>query len=171
MGGAAGSVAVGGSSGSSGGDTVIPGGAAGTGPIGGSDSGGSGPTAGTGGSGGEAPVGPYAPRTGKFKMLVYSKTAAFRHDGSIVTGKAMLNTIATEIGIDPPDVKEDNTWLANIDDYELLFFMNCTGDIFTDPEEAFFEAWLKKGGAGAGVHSATDSENGWAFYAEVTGQY
>ena len=170
-GGSAGSTASGSTSGGSAGDTVMPGaGSAGT-PTGGMGGGGTGPTAGSGGSGGEAPVGPYAPRTGKFKMLVYSNTQAFRHDGSIATGKTMLNTIATEIGIDPPDVKEDNTWLANIDDYELLFFMNCTGNIFTDPEQAIFEAWMKKAGAWAGVHAATDTENGWPFYSEVTGQY
>jgi type 1 glutamine amidotransferase len=126
---------------------------------------------GMGGMGGMAEVGPYAPRSGKFKMLVYSKTAAFRHDGSIVTGKALLNTIASDIGIDPPTVTETNDWLANIDDYELLFFMNPTGDIFNEQEQGIFETWMKKGGAWCGTHSATDTENGWAFYSEVTGQY
>jgi type 1 glutamine amidotransferase len=162
------------STGGSGGQTVVPqAGSAGT-PAAGGTGGGAGPTGGTGssgGSGGMAPVDAYSPRMGKFKMLVYSKTAAFRHADSIGTGKAMLNAIATEIGIDPPDVKEDNTWMANIDDYELLFFMNPTGDIFTDQEEGIFETWMKKGGAFAGVHAATDTENGWGFYSEVTGQY
>jgi hypothetical protein len=30
---------------------------------------------------------------------------------------------------------------------------------------------MEDDGAFAGVHSATDTENGWAFYSEVTGQY
>jgi type 1 glutamine amidotransferase len=30
---------------------------------------------------------------------------------------------------------------------------------------------MESSGAFAGVHSATDTENGWAFYSEVTGQY
>jgi uncharacterized protein len=162
------------STGGSGGGTVVPtGGSAGT-PSGGGTGGDVGPTGGMGGSGGTAPDDPNVKRSGKFKMLVYSKTAAFRHDGSIVTGKALLTTIASEIGIDPPTITEDNAWLANINDYEILFFLNPTGDIFTEPEQQIFQTWMEnpeRGGAFAGTHSATDTENGWAFYSEVTGQY
>jgi type 1 glutamine amidotransferase len=56
-------------------------------------------------------------------------------------------------------------------EFEILFFMNPTGDIFNDAEQKIFEAWMRDGGAFAGTHSATDTENGWAFYSEVTGQY
>jgi uncharacterized protein len=162
------------STGGSGGGTVVPtGGSAGT-PSGGGSGGDVDPTGGMGGSGGTAPDDPNVKRSGKFKMLVYSKTAGFRHDGSIVTGKALLTTIASELKIDPPTITEDNAWLANINDYELLFFLNTTGDIFNDAEQDIFEAWMKKadrGGAWCGTHSATDTENGWAFYSEVNGQY
>jgi type 1 glutamine amidotransferase len=136
-------------------------------------SGGSGvdPTGGMGGTGGSGPITAYSPRSGKFKMLVYSKTNAFRHDGSIGTGKTMLTTIASEIGIDPPTITEDNDWLANINDYEIVFFMNPTGDIFNTQEEEAFQTWMEEKGAFGGVHSATDTEQGWPFYKEVTGQY
>lgn len=103
-------------------------------------------------------------------MVVYSKTAVYRHDQSILSGKAMLTQIAADIGIDPPTITEENGFLANLDDYELVFFLNPTGDIFNDQEQALFETWMKKGGAYCGVHSATDTESTWGFYSEVTGQ-
>jgi type 1 glutamine amidotransferase len=126
-----------------------------------------------GGSGGEAPTSPYAPRSGSFKMLVYHRTEGFPHVESINTGKALLQEIAQEEGFEAvlTETNEDITpeGLAN---YEIVFFLNTTGDIFTDAEQDDFEAWMTtKNGAFAGVHSATDTENGWDFYSEVTGQY
>lgn len=133
----------------------------------GSSTGGSG-----GGSGGSAGTGPYAPRTGTFKMLIYSKTAAFRHD-SIANGIAMLQSIATEQGFTTKatETNEDIT-PEGLKQYEIIFFMNSTGDIFNATEQKTFEDWMTtQNGAMAGTHAATDTENGWAFYSEVTGQY
>lgn len=40
---------------------------------------------------------------------------------------------------------EDNAFLADIDDFELIFFMNPTGYVFTDQEQKIFEAWMGRG--------------------------
>jgi type 1 glutamine amidotransferase len=162
------------------------GGSGGSGPMGGSSTGGSnaaagsGPMAGSGGGGGEVAVGPYAPRTGSFKMLVYSKTGGYRHTDSINKGKVMLQQIATEQGFEVvmSETNEDIKFnpaapTEGLGKYEIVFFMNSTGDIFNDAEQKAYEDWMtsEKGGAFAGVHSATDTEKGWAFYSDVTGQY
>lgn len=168
------------SSGGAGGTSALPeGGSAGTVATGGSvaaggtvATGGSSGSGSGGGSGGSVATGPYAPRTGTFKMLVYSKTAAFRHD-SIANGIAMLQTIATEQGftVKATETNEDIT-PEGLKQYEIIFFMNSTGDIFNATEQKTFEDWMTtQNGAMAGTHSATDTENGWAFYSEVTGQY
>lgn len=140
--------------------------------IGGSAGGGMPPDSSPGGMGGSETVSspPYVPRSGKFGMVVYSKTVGFRLGPSIETGTAMLNEIASELGLDPPLVTEENTFLDDIDAYELVFFMNTTGDIFTDDEQAKFEIWMKKGGAFCGTSSATDTEFAWPFYKEIIGQ-
>lgn len=162
-----------GSGGTAGGAGGASGGAGGT-PSGGSGGGAGGaggrggaPSGGAGGAGGA--TGFYAPRSGTFKMLAYSKTAAFRH-GSIAAGHAMLDQIALEQGF-TVEHTETNAFLGRLNEFEILFFMNPTGDIFTTQEQQTFENWMTNGGAFAGVHSATDTENGWAFYSEVTGQY
>jgi type 1 glutamine amidotransferase len=130
-------------------------------------------TAPTGGTGGAPEIGPYSPRTGSFKMLAYSATKAFRHDESIGTGKTMLTEIAKEQGFELT-LTEANTEITpeGLAKYEILFFMNPTGDIFNETQQKTFEDWMtQKNGAFAGTHSATDTENNWAFYKEVTGQY
>jgi len=159
----------------SGGGTVIPNGGTGGSTPDAGGSGGSGPVAGSssGGSGGAPIVTPYSPRTGTFKMLVYSKTAAFRHDGAIGTGKAMLQQIAADQGF-TVTLTETNDLITpeGLKQFEIVFFMNSTGDIFNATEQKTFEDWMTtQNGAMAGVHAATDTENGWAFYSEVTGQY
>lgn len=119
------------------------------------------------------PEGPYAPRTGSFKMLVYSKTAGFRHDESITTGREMLNAIATQQGFEVKftETNEEIT-VEGLSNYEIVFFLNSTGNIFSDQEQQAYQEWMEThDGAFAGVHSATDTENGWGFYSEVTGQY
>jgi uncharacterized protein len=116
--------------------------------------------------------GPYAPRTGSFKMLIYTLTKAFRHD-SITQGVAMLQEIGQEQGFETV-VATDNSdiTLEGLSQYEIVFFMNPTGDIFNSTEQQAYEDWMTtKNGAFGGTHSATDTENGWAFYSEVTGQY
>jgi len=170
-----------GNGGATGGSNEIPPGGGGSSatPIGGSvttgGAGGGAEQAGSnsGGSGGSDMVSPdpYAPRSGKFKMVIYSKTAGFRLAGAIETGTLMLNEIAAEVGIDPPLVTEENTFVDDIDAYELVFFMNPSGDIFTEDEQAKFEAWMTKGGAFCGTSAATDTENGWPFYKEIIGQH
>jgi len=145
---------------------------AGSGGAGVGNAGSSAGTAGIAGSGGAPPTNLYAPRNGSFKMLVYSKTAGFRHDGSIVTGKAMLQEIASEQGFEVV-ITETNELItpAALAKFEIVFFMNPSGDVFNDQEQQAYEDWMVAGGAFGGVHTATDTESGWQFYSEVTGQF
>jgi type 1 glutamine amidotransferase len=174
--------------GGSGGSSAMP-----NGGSGGSTSGGAGPQGGSapqggseaqGGSGGAAPVGPYTPRTGSFKMLVLTRTKGFRHTDSINTGVLMLQQIAQEQGFEltfagsaADDTASDAEVAAQITpealaNYEIIFHMNTTGDMFNDAQQKIYEDWMTtKNGAFAGVHSATDTESGWPFYSDVTGQY
>jgi type 1 glutamine amidotransferase len=127
------------------------------------------------GAGGAAtnplPVGePYAPRSGSFKAVVYSRTEAFRHASAIEAGTALLQEIADEQGFDVL-FTEENAFLADLESTEMVFFLHTSGDVFDEEEEQLFEAWMARGGAFAGTHSATDTEAGWAFYSEVIGQY
>ncbi len=115
---------------------------------------------------------PYAARTGPFKMLAYSKTNGFRHQDSIDSGKRMLTELAAQYDFEVT-LTESNDEITpeGLSQHEILFFLNPTGDVFNNEEQRIFEEWMTQGGAFVGTHSATDTENGWAFYSEVTGQY
>ena len=53
--------------------------------------------------------------------------------------------------------------------YDVVVFMNTTGDVLNDEQEAAFEAWYRAGGGFVGVHAATDTEYGWDWYGELVG--
>jgi type 1 glutamine amidotransferase len=164
---------------------LATGGTAGAPPIGGT--GGSDPVGGsagtgmetgggagmTGGSGG-APPGAYTPRTGSFKMLVYSQVCcgAFPHD-SRPAGQKMLQAIGQKQGFEVTLANnESEINPEGLAKYEIVFFLNSTGDLWTSGNlRRDFETWIRNNGAYAGMHGATDSANSWAFYKELTGQY
>jgi type 1 glutamine amidotransferase len=119
------------------------------------------------------PEDPYAPREGSFNVLVFSKTTEFRHISSIITGQALLEDIAEEwdFSVEFTETNENFT-VEGLSQFELVFFLNTTGNILTDVEESAFEEWMTgHNGAFVGTHSATDTERGWPFYSDVTGQY
>jgi uncharacterized protein len=161
-GGTGSSIAGGGSpsvGGASTGGLASVGGASGEGPQAGSNSGGN----------ATGPLDLYAPRSGTFNMVVYSKTTQYRHASSIESGTLLLRKIAAEVGAHVL-VTEENSFIENLDAYELVFFMNTSGPLFNADEKSKLEAWMKRGGAFSGTHSAAETEYGWPFYLEVIGQ-
>ncbi len=132
--------------------------------------------------------GAYCDREGPFTMLVYSQTSGYRHP-SIAQGYQMLDRIAAKQGFSIERADGDCNASAGIEiqycggqqysvfteealsKYEIIFVLNATGGNLGNNEKAAFEAFMTNNGAFAGVHAATDHENGWAFYSEVTGQY
>jgi uncharacterized protein len=176
--GGTGGVATGGTgnvgTGGTGGDSV--GGTAGMEAVGGSAGSGmeTGGGAGmAGGSGGAPPIDAYSPRTGSFKMLVYSQVCcgAFNHP-SRAAGRSMLQAIGQKQGFEVTlanDESEINP--EGLAKYEIVFFLNSTGNLWQSGNlRRDYETWIRNNGAYAGMHGATDSAETWAFYKELTGQ-
>lgn len=110
-------------------------------------------------------------KDGPFKMLVFSHTAGFRHP-SIPFGQQMLQDLADANDF-TVDLTEDSTQFTseNLAQYEAVFFLNTTSDVFNEEQENAFESFITNGGAFVGVHSAADTEHGWPFYGELVGSY
>jgi cytochrome c len=105
------------------------------------------------------------------RVLVFSKTAAFRH-GSIPQGVAAVERIGDEHGI-AVDTTEDATAFTaeNLATYDAVVFMSTTGDVLDDGQQAAFEEYIRSGGGYVGVHAASDTEYTWPWYGELVGAY
>lgn len=110
-------------------------------------------------------------RPGKAKVLVFSKTAGFRH-ASIPAGIEAVKKLGTENNFDV-DTTEDASKFTenNLRQYSAIIFLNTTGDVLNTAQEADFERYVQAGGGFVGIHAATDTEYDWAWYGKLVGAY
>ncbi|BFO17122.1 hypothetical protein SHKM778_35100 [Streptomyces sp. KM77-8] len=105
------------------------------------------------------------------KVLVFSKTAGFRHD-SIPEGIAALKELGAPAGISVTATEEARQFTtANLAKYDAVAFLSTTGDVLNAEQQAAFENYVKNGGGYLGIHAAADTEYDWAFYGGLVGAY
>jgi type 1 glutamine amidotransferase len=106
-----------------------------------------------------------------YKLLIFSKTAAFRH-ASIKDGKLALQKLAVAHNV-AIDFTEDSTAFTdtNLKQYNAVVFLLTTGEILDGSQQAAFERYIHAGGGYLGIHSATDTEYNWSWYGKLVGAY
>ncbi|HUC39931.1 MAG TPA: ThuA domain-containing protein [Gemmatimonadales bacterium] len=105
------------------------------------------------------------------RVLVFSKTAAFRHS-SIPNGIAAIRKLGQENGF-AVDATEDASAFTqkNLARYSAVVFLSTTGDVLNPAQQDVFERYIQAGGGYVGVHSATDTEYDWPWYGRLAGAY
>lgn len=105
------------------------------------------------------------------KILVFSKTAGFRH-ASIAAGKTMFLQLSGQHHY-AADTTEDASVFtpANLKKYKAVVFLNTTGDVLNDAQQDAFKSFIQHGGGYIGIHAATDTEYDWPWYNELAGAY
>lgn len=110
-------------------------------------------------------------QTGKINILVFSKTAAFRHE-SIGAGKDALIKMAKDKGFSANFTEDASLFNEKeLAKYNAVVFLNTTGDVLNDEQQTSFERYIQGGGGYVGIHSATDCEYDWAWYGQLAGAY
>ncbi|MFW6691180.1 ThuA domain-containing protein [Streptomyces sp. MAR4 CNX-425] len=104
-------------------------------------------------------------------VLVFSKTAGFRHD-SIPDGIATIRELGAENGF-TVDATEDSGAFTpgNLQQYDAVVFLSTTGDVLNASQQRAFEDYVRSGGGYVGVHAAADTEYDWPFYGGLVGAY
>jgi len=106
-----------------------------------------------------------------FKALVFSKTAAFRHD-SIPTGIAAIQKLGADNNFTVDATEDAGVFTeANLAQYKVVIFLSTTGDVLNDAQQTAFEHYIEAGGGYAGIHAAADTEYDWPFYGKLVGAY
>ena len=105
-------------------------------------------------------------KLGSPAVLLFSKTNGFRHKEGIQGGSAALSEIA-----------DDNTWAiyatengavfddAHLQRFDVVVFLNASGDMLSAPQEQAFQRWMDAGGGWLGIHAAGDGSHAfWHWY-------
>ncbi|MGW4565883.1 ThuA domain-containing protein [Streptomyces sp. NPDC004561] len=105
------------------------------------------------------------------RVLVFSKTAGFRHD-SIPEGIAAVRQLGEANGFTVDATEDAGAFTgANLRRYAAVVFMSTTGDVLDAAQQDAFEGYIRHGGGYVGVHAAADTEYDWDFYGGLAGAW
>ena len=106
-----------------------------------------------------------------FAVLVFSKTAGYRHD-SIPAGVAAIKAIGEQDGF-RVDATEDASVFTdgNLEKYEVVIYLSTSGEVLDAAQRAAFENFIRRGGGFVGIHAATDTGYEWPWYGGLVGNY
>jgi len=104
-------------------------------------------------------------------VLVFSKTAGFRHD-SIPDGIAAIQAMGEQNGFHVEATEDAGAFTAdNLSRFAAVVFLSTTGDVLNAEQQTAFEDYVNSGGGFAGVHAAADAEYDWHWYGQLVGGY
>jgi type 1 glutamine amidotransferase len=105
------------------------------------------------------------------RVVLFSRTAGYRHGESIAAGQAVLQAWAHREPASLIATEDSAQLLAALPNTDVVVFLLTTGDVLNDTEQAAFEAFIRGGGGFVGIHSAADTEYEWPFYGELVGAW
>ncbi len=110
-------------------------------------------------------------RSGKPKVLVFSKTMGWHHS-SIPDGIAAIETLGKENNFDV-DTTTDGKYFVDdsLQNYSTVIFLSTTENVLNPEQQVAFERYIQSGGGFVGVHAAADTEYDWGWYGRLTGGY
>jgi uncharacterized protein len=105
----------------------------------------------------------------QFKVLLFTKTDGFHHE-SINEGVTAIKQLATRNNF-TVDWHENTSIFKDkdLEKYSVIIFLNTTGNILDETQQAAFEKFIKAGKGFVGIHSASDTEYDWAWYTKMVG--
>ncbi|MDX2033401.1 MAG: ThuA domain-containing protein [Blastocatellia bacterium] len=105
------------------------------------------------------------------RVLVYSRTAGFRHD-SISDGINAIRQLGQQSGFIVDATENPASFNdANLAQYKAVVFLSTTGDVLDGAQQAAFERFMRKGNGYVGIHAASDTEYDWPWYGGLVGAW
>lgn len=105
------------------------------------------------------------------KVLIFSKTKDYRHESTEASIVAITN-LCRKHGI-AADATEDSEWFTSekLSAYRAVLFLNSSGDVFNEAQEAALTSYIQSGGGFVGIHGASTTEYDWEWFGRMIGGY
>ncbi|MGN9808311.1 ThuA domain-containing protein [Micromonospora sp. BQ11] len=118
-----------------------------------------------------APAPPALAADPAYQVLVFSKTAGFRHD-SIAVGTQAVRDLGAANNFTVTATEDAAAFTTtNLARFKAVVFLNTTGDVLDATQQSAFEAYVNGGGGFVGIHSAADTEYNWPWYGQLVGAW
>ncbi|KAL9935990.1 hypothetical protein V8E36_004832 [Tilletia maclaganii] len=109
------------------------------------------------------------------RVLVFTKTARFRHDSIPAAIQAVTELgNATTPGWDTIASEDDAAIFASrdtVNQFDALIFISTTGEVLSDSASAVMRQYIQDGGSFVGVHAASDCQTEVPWYGRLVGAY
>ncbi|GAA2195071.1 ThuA domain-containing protein [Micromonospora lupini] len=117
------------------------------------------------------PASPASAADAPYDVLVFSKTAGFRHD-AIPVGIQTIRDLGAANNFTVTATEDAAAFTtSNLAQYEAVVFLNTTGDVLNATQQTAFESYIGSGRGYVGVHAAADTEYDWPFYGNLVGAW
>lgn len=104
-------------------------------------------------------------------ILVFTKTTGYRHE-SIPDGVRAIESIAQERNWTVHSTENAEIFTDHgLEDFDVVVFLNTSGDVLDQLQEAAFERFIESGNGFVGVHAAAETEPACAWYQALIGAY
>jgi len=105
------------------------------------------------------------------QVLVFTKTAGFRHD-SIPVGVTTIKELGQMHGFSVSRTEDASVFRPKrLGRFGAVVFLNTSGDVLDPAQQAAFRSYIRHGGSWVGLHAASDTEYDWPFYGHLLGAY
>lgn len=106
----------------------------------------------------------------QFKALLVIETDGFNHE-SIMDGTRAIKKLGEKHFFDVEIQQEANpVTFDRLEKFDVVIFLNTTGDIFNVEEQEAFEKYIGSGKGYVGIHAAADTEYDWDWYTKLVGR-
>jgi len=105
-------------------------------------------------------------------VLVFSKTAGYRHTEAIQVGKNVFLDLGEKYNF-LVDTTEDASVFneENLKKYRAIIFLNVSGEVLNTEQRNSLKRYIEAGGGFMGIHGSTDAERDWPWYGKLIGAY
>lgn len=102
------------------------------------------------------------------RVLVYTRTTAYRHD-SIPAAVTAVRSLGATHGFGVDATEDPGAFEMPLDPYAAVAFLSTSGDVLTPEGRTRLAAYVEGGGGFVGVHAAACTEYDWPYYGELLG--
>ncbi|MEU9671561.1 ThuA domain-containing protein [Streptomyces bobili] len=105
----------------------------------------------------------------RFRALVFSETAGYRHE-SVGAARTMWDELAAEHAFEVVQATDSARFTdAGLADFDVIILAQASGDVWNAEEEKAFERYVRGGGGVVAIHNPLDMEAGFPFYRALIG--
>src|SRR6476661_2472036 len=106
----------------------------------------------------------------QFKALLITTTKGWHHE-SLHYGVIAIQEMAKKNFFDVVLFEDPKSFTdKNLEQYQVIIFLNTTGDIFDSAQQKVMERFIQSGRGYVGIHSASDTEYDWDWYDKLVGR-